>query len=869
MAMSGLAFGQKEAKLIWESVVDTIPYYEPNSYFYDSKLIKVSTTGSSVIAYPYKKNNGEKGLLIKAFDKSGKLKWTSTDFYKNAEWNVFPISFGGGFALSADSKQLHETTFIFDEDFNYLRKQYSIVKCKDGWIEFNNDFSYSKYDSFGKQEWKYKSNENKYILFINNDAPYIGIIPENDNLSSRIVCIGKDGVLKYITEPVAYTTILSNANFTGSNINENGGWGINFRGYDKEEYFKFDKTGKVTAKVPVKSIIPENTYEKYVTVRAMNSRYMLVTYLKDKEIYFTRIDSVGNINTVKSNCILSDEKFFNPNSFFNVKILDEKDLMYNIILPQINNEVKQYKIGVIRFDNLKDSWQKQINTGTSIYNGNYYYQNSIYMEPDNTFLEISSEGDYSENKKAKIYDINGNLKWTSSFFFYTYTWSYIDGFLYFHKDGVLNKLAKIRYSDGKIMWDNAKGRVYNFYKDIFKDTQGNDVIFSEQYDPVNYSSRKVSGINADGSVKWFYDIPLEISVGHTDFGFYEGKLTYNYFIPKGDKSTMHLRKITPCEDLNTLTITGKTEACPTEKVKLSIPKQEGITYQWQKDGQDLPNVKDAVYDFGESGTYTVVAKDELCQNSVTSNALKVNIRTLPTAEVTAPKSIFCDGEKTTIASKTNGTFFQWQKDGKDIPNATTGIYEVSQAGDYRVGVRDDKCPQMGYSNIYTIITKLLPEATISTDIKGVVYEPFTVKMSANSGTGLAYQWLKDDANIPNETKATYEANKSGKYKVNVTYDGCTKLSDALTISILIPLANNEEIGEEQVKVYPNPSKGEFKIILPKTLKSADVQLFDTFGRECSLMYVGEQAQAEGLSQGVYFLRVKKGDKTVTSKLIIE
>ena len=120
-----------------------------------------------------------------------------------------------------------------------------------------------------------------------------------------------------------------------------------------------------------------------------------------------------------------------------------------------------------------------------------------------------------------------------------------------------------------------------------------------------------------------------------------------------------------------------------------------------------------------------------------------------------------------------------------------------------------------------------------------------------------------------ERYAKCYANKSGKYKVNVTYDGCTKLSDALTISILIPLANNEEIGEEQVKVYPNPSKGEFKIILPKTLKSADVQLFDTFGRECSLMYVGEQAQAEGLSQGVYFLRVKKGDKTVTSKLIIE
>ena len=336
-----------------------------------------------------------------------------------------------------------------------------------------------------------------------------------------------------------------------------------------------------------------------------------------------------------------------------------------------------------------------------------------------------------------------------------------------------------------------------------------------------------------------------------------------------NKNQYILRKISPCNDLNAISITGNTEACPTEKVKLSIQKEEGLTYQWQKDGKDIPNTKDVVYDFGESGTYTVVVKDELCKTQATSNEIKVTIRPLPNTEITAPKSTFCDGEKTTIASKTNGTFFQWQKDGKDIPNATTGIYEVSQAGDYRVGVRDDKCPQVGYSNIYTIITKLLPEANISTDIKGVVYEPFTVKMSANSGTGLAYQWLKDDVIIPDETKAIYEAKKSGKYTVNVTYDGCTKRSDALTISILIPLSNQEEIGEETVQVYPNPNKGEFKIILPKSLKSADVQLFDTFGRERSLMYVGEQAQADGLVQGVYFLRVQKGEKNVVNKIVIE
>ena len=405
--------------------------------------------------------------------------------------------------------------------------------------------------------------------------------------------------------------------------------------------------------------------------------------------------------------------------------------------------------------------------------------------------------------------------------------------------------------------------ISNFEKDIKQDKNGNDIIFYSN----DNNNKCISLIDKQSKIKWTYHFPENINSNYSNFIEYDKNIITFSLIPSDSKYL--LRKFIPCIIIDSITITGNTEACPTEKVKLSIPKEDGLTYQWQKDGKDLPNVKDVVYDFGESGTYTVVAKDELCQNSVTSNALKVNIRTLPNAEITSPKSIFCDGEKTVMTAKTNGTFFQWQKDQKDIPNATSGIFEVSEAGNYRVGVRDDKCPQVGYSNVYTIITKLLPDANISTDIKGVVYEPFSVKMTANSGTGLAYQWLKDDVIIPNETTLTYEAKKSGKYKVSVTYDGCTKLSDALTISILIPLANQEEIGEEQVQVYPNPSKGEFKIILPKSLKNADIQVFDSFGRERSLTYTGEQAQTEGLTQGVYFLRVQKGDKSITNKIIIE
>ena len=43
------------------------------------------------------------------------------------------------------------------------------------------------------------------------------------------------------------------------------------------------------------------------------------------------------------------------------------------------------------------------------------------------------------------------------------------------------------------------------------------------------------------------------------------------------------------------------------------------------------------------------------------------LRPLPITEAKSTKTIFCEGEKTTITTITNGKFFQWQKDEKDIP----------------------------------------------------------------------------------------------------------------------------------------------------------------------------------------------------------
>ena len=876
--MSGMAFGQREGKVLWEkedSAIDT----------YSSQYFRVSPKGNTFLEY---------NPWAKVYNTNGSLSWRATDIYKKSStisttfqaYNTILKDYG--LLEGRNNKGLVDSVFQMDKDFNIVKRWSidgeikKITPLEDGPVYIGGNNTITKYDANGKEEWTHVGDE--IVDFATRTFPYIGISVVA-NQKPKFVIFNKKGVKLGITEtPQHFNQIFG--------TKDNGFWILNM----DSDYIKFDSTGKVTATISeLKNI--KNWIQNIPSITADNS--LILYQLQANGLEMLKLSPSGRIDrlfvTMQINN-LTDAKLY-----FNYKIVpNQNKVMFTLPLKESNlpEANMKCKIGVINFDDLSKSWNKDIFTGTS----NDKTAFPVTFQAENTFFVVNSSYIQPNIKHFTTHDVNGTLKWkspylTSNHFASPLLWKIIDNHVYFdaliQEDSTKNQYTgigsiKVRFTDGKLMWNrNVTMGVYggDLNSSIQKNKNGEDVILFSKYIsdgknagfPYKYANI-IETLNDDGTTKWSHLVRTFEETINTSYDFFFNQVAFKttddnkliVYVPKQSNSRSYfLRKISPCEDLNALTITGKTEACPTEKVKLSIPKQEGITYQWQKDGKDIPNVKDVVYDFSESGTYTVVAKDELCQNTVTSNALKISIRSLPNTEITAPKSTFCDGEKTTIATRTNGTFFQWQKDGKDIPNATTGIYEVSQSGDYRVSVRDDKCPQVGYSNVYTIITKKLPEANISTDIKGVIYEPFTVKMSANLGTNLAYQWLKDDAIIPNETKVNYEAKKSGKYNVIVMQDGCEKRSDALTISILIPLSNSEEISEDQVQVYPNPSKGEFKIILPKSLKSADVQLLDTFGRERLLVYVGEQAQAEGLTQGVYFVRISKGEKTVTSKLIIE
>ena len=74
--------------------------------------------------------------------------------------------------------------------------------------------------------------------------------------------------------------------------------------------------------------------------------------------------------------------------------------------------------------------------------------------------------------------------------------------------------------------------------------------------------------------------------------------------------------------------------------------------------------------------------------------------------------------------------------------------------------------------------------------------------------------------------------------------------------------------ENKILVFPNPNRGNFRLILPKTLQDAAISVSDNLGRNVRIIRKNEEIEMENSTSGTYFLRISKGEKTFTQKIQI-
>jgi pectate lyase len=143
-----------------------------------------------------------------------------------------------------------------------------------------------------------------------------------------------------------------------------------------------------------------------------------------------------------------------------------------------------------------------------------------------------------------------------------------------------------------------------------------------------------------------------------------------------------------------------------------------LAYQWYHNGSLIPGATNPAYNLAhaqaaDAGNYQVIVSN--AAGPVPSDIAVLTVNTAPVAPfiITPPASqtagVGANVVFTVVAGGTAPLFYQWQKDGSDIPQATTATLTLSavqlaDAGSYRVII----------SNIVTDLTSAAATLTVST-----------------------------------------------------------------------------------------------------------------------------------------------------------
>ncbi|NRA10544.1 MAG: T9SS type A sorting domain-containing protein [Crocinitomicaceae bacterium] len=138
--------------------------------------------------------------------------------------------------------------------------------------------------------------------------------------------------------------------------------------------------------------------------------------------------------------------------------------------------------------------------------------------------------------------------------------------------------------------------------------------------------------------------------------------------------------------------------------------------------------------------------------------------------------------------------------------------------------------------------------------------------------GATYQWIdcdNGDVTIPGATNQSYTATTSGNYAVEITINGCTETSGCDYVSMI----GLNEINGNNISVFPNPSQGEFSIVIENGTSLIDYTITSLDGRMIKeeiginaheiLINIGNE------SKGVYFLKVNQEDNTQLFKIVLQ
>ncbi len=235
------------------------------------------------------------------------------------------------------------------------------------------------------------------------------------------------------------------------------------------------------------------------------------------------------------------------------------------------------------------------------------------------------------------------------------------------------------------------------------------------------------------------------------------------------------------------TTSGPTSFCQGGSVTINATSSNAVSYQWFNNGTLLAGDTNSSYIAKASGNYKVmVTNSNGCIDS--SSAVTVTVNPLPITNIsTTTSTSFCQGSNVLLKANNGvGFTYQWRRNGSAINGATDSNYMATTSGSYKVVIKNiNNC--IDSSTAVTVTVYSLPAATVAGIGATTFCENDSVRLKANGGTGLSFQWTKSSSIIPGANDSVYVAKTSGTYKVIVTNSNACKDSSSGIVVVVNPL----------------------------------------------------------------------------------
>ena len=241
------------------------------------------------------------------------------------------------------------------------------------------------------------------------------------------------------------------------------------------------------------------------------------------------------------------------------------------------------------------------------------------------------------------------------------------------------------------------------------------------------------------------------------------------------------------------------------------------------------------------------------------DAFTINCTFSPLAQITSAPDTACIGELLSFSSDSiNASNWLWNFGNASVPDSSTlqnpmGVY-FNSAGSFDVTL------SVGGCSMDSIPIEILPNTASPT---------ITAQgLSLSSSSAIGNQWYLNGQMIPQANGASYSVTQSGSYSVCLSGPGIcgSPCSDTLWVNIL---GIDQEGLDQAFQLFPNPSSGKFKVMLPSGTETFEIT--DAVGHLLLRKEVqtGEELlEMELFAAGVYLLAAKSADWKVVKKLII-